>query len=150
RDSRRSAGPPAPPAPDPTGPSAGLRRDSRSSSAPRRTSGTAARSTPPSPPHASGPAPSEGGLGFPGQGRQFFSGVELQHELANLRPQLAHLGFVRRLLVLGPRLEPALAGLDERVHPPLDLGLLEVVLAAHVHELLLSPDQLQEQFNLPP
>jgi hypothetical protein len=33
-----------------------------------------------------------------------------------------------------------LAGLHERVHPPLDLGLLEIVLAAHVYELSLPPD----------
>jgi hypothetical protein len=37
-----------------------------------------------------------------------------------------------------------LAGLHERVHPSLDLGLLEVVLAAHVHELALTSDQLKE------
>src|SRR5215472_13450317 len=108
---------------------------SRTSTAALRTTCRAARSTPPSPPPASGPARSEAGLGFAGQGRQFFSGVELQHELANLRPQLAHLGLVHCLLVLGAGLEAALPALDERVHPPLDLGLLEVVLAAHVHEL---------------
>src|SRR5262249_53932961 len=45
--------------------------------------------------------------------------------------------------------ESALAGLHERVHPRLDLGLLEVVLAAHVHELPLPPDQLKEELNLP-
>src|SRR5262249_40137580 len=53
------------------------------------------------------------------------------------------------LLVFGPRLEAPLAGLHERVHPRLDLGLLEVVLAAHVHELPLPPDQLKEELNLP-
>src|SRR5262249_52093571 len=84
------------------------------------------------------------------QGRQFFSGVELQHELADLRSQLTHLGLVHRLLVFGARLEPPLTRLDERVHPPLDLGLLEIVLAAHVHELPLPPDQLKEQLHLPP
>src|SRR5262245_36132033 len=63
--------------------------------------------------------------------------VQLEHELADLGPQLADLNLVRGLLVFGPLLESALAGLHERVHPRLDLGLLEIVLAAHVHELSL-------------
>src|SRR5262249_10364934 len=50
---------------------------------------------------------------------------------------------------LRPRLESPLAGFDERVHPRLDLGLLEVMLAAHINELPLSPNQLKEYLNLP-
>src|SRR5262245_7079310 len=53
------------------------------------------------------------------------------------------------LLVFGPSLQSALAGLHERVHPSLDLGLLAVVLAAHVHELALTSDQLKEYLHLP-
>src|SRR5262249_39811833 len=33
--------------------------------------------------------------------------------------------------------------------PPFDLRLLEVVLAAHIHELPLPPDQLKEELQLP-
>src|SRR5262245_26038602 len=119
-------------------------RDSKTSSAAARTNGRAARSTPPSPPLVSRPAPSEGGLGFPGQGCQFFSCVQFDHELADLGTQLAHLGLMDGLLVFGPGLEAPFAALHERVHPPLDLRLLQVVLAAHVQELSLPPDQLKE------
>src|SRR5205823_12255712 len=128
---------PAPPVRAPVPGPGATRRDSRRSTVASRTIGRVARSIPACPLGVSCAVPSEGGLGFPGQDRQFFFRVELQHELTNLRSQLAHLGLMRRLLVLGPRLESTLPCLDERVHPPLDLGLLEVVLAAHVHELPL-------------
>jgi hypothetical protein len=52
------------------------------------------------------------------------SATRCGHKLADLG---AHLGLMDGLLVLGPGLEAALAALHERVHPPLDLGLLEVV-----------------------
>src|SRR5262249_425292 len=80
---------------------------------------------------------------------QFSPRDHSEHQLAYLRAQLPHLGLMDGLLVLGPGLEAALAALHERVHPSLDLGLLEVVLAAHVHELPLAPDQLKEKLNLP-
>src|SRR4029453_1867069 len=110
-------------------------RDSRTSTAAPRTSGTTARSTPPSPPLAKRPAPLEGGLGFPGQGCQFFSCIQLEHELADLPAPVPPPGPMGGFLVFRPRFESALAGLHEPVHPPLDLGLLEVMLAAHIHEL---------------
>jgi hypothetical protein len=61
-----------------------------------------------------------------------------------LARSFAHLGLVGGLLVFRPRLESSLADLHERVYPRLDPGLLQVVLAAHAHELPLPPDQLKE------
>src|SRR5258708_1588127 len=81
---------------------------------------------------------------YGGGGPYIFSGVELQHQLAHLRAQLADLALVDGLLILAARLQPALAGGHERLHPGFHLGLLEVVLAARVDELRLALDQLQQ------
>jgi hypothetical protein len=43
-----------------------------------------------------------------------------------------------------------MAGLHEGLDPLLDRRLLEVVLAAHVHQLHLALDELQNQLGLPP
>ncbi|MCW5892444.1 MAG: transposase [bacterium] len=87
-------------------------------------------------------------VGFGGAGVQRFSRVELQDQLADLRPQLADLALMDRLLVVRPRLEPARAGLEEQRHPALDLGLREIVLPAGVDERRLPLDQLQQQLDL--
>src|SRR5262249_55017702 len=79
-----------------------------------------------------------------------FSGVELQHQFADLGAQLAHLPVVGGLLVFGPGLQPALPSLHERVHPALDVRLLQVVLSAGVNERHLTLDQLQQQLDLSP
>src|SRR5262249_15167974 len=115
-----------------------------------RTTGRAGQSRPSLLLRASGPAPSEGFVGFLGEGGQFFSGVELQDQFTDLRAELADFAVVDCLLVLRSGLQATLAGLEERLHPALDLGLREVVLAAHVHELRFTLDQLQEQLDLPP
>lgn len=57
-----------------------------------------------------------------------------------LGPQLGHLAVMVGPLVVRACLEPALAGVHENLHPALDLGLLEVVLTAHVHELRFALD----------
>src|SRR4030095_150895 len=80
---------------------------------------------------------------------QFFSGVELQDQFADLRPQLTYLALVSDLLILAARLQPAFPGGDERLHPRLALGLREIVLPAGIHELHLALDQLQQQLDLP-
>jgi len=53
------------------------------------------------------------------------------------------------LLVLAARLQAALAGLEERLHPALNLRLLEVMLPAGVDERRLTLDQLQQELDLP-
>jgi len=77
-------------------------------------------------------------------GLPVFLGVELQDEFAYLRAELPQLALVDGLLIFAPRLEPPIAGGHKRLHPRVDLGLLEVVLAARINELRLAPEQLQQ------
>ena len=74
---------------------------------------------------------------------------KLEHQLADLGAELLHFLLVDRTLVVGLGLQAALARLHERLHPGLDLGLLQVVLPADVHEPTLALDQRQKLLDLP-
>src|SRR5262245_18184562 len=122
---------------------------SRSSIWVRRTTGTASRSRPSCLPLSSRSERSEGARVEVVQSFQLFSGIQFQHELAHLGPQLLHLSIATVDLVHRLRLQATLASLQEGLHPALDLGLLEVVLSADVNEFPLALDQRQKELNLP-
>lgn len=65
------------------------------------------------------------------------SSIELRHQLAHLRLQLLDRFLTDRGLVLGVHLQTPLPGLEKRLYPALDLGLLEIVLPTGGHEFLL-------------